>query len=333
MPVPEPRFPSLPVSPASGWKSVQAHRQAIAGLGTEPPDQVRARSLSLGGEVPEIGSRLGCYQLEQSLNPGGAKRVVRAWHLQLDIPVVLRCQRIEDAPSLTALRHQLRREAQLLARIHHPRISRLWQLEIAGAFPFIALEYVDGFSLYRLIRSVGRLSPRLAVGILRQAVEALDAIWQQGVVHRAVKASNLLIDRQGMVKLTDFSLAAVAGAKEPAESVLAAANDAAVLGSVGYLAPELFVDPYRVDPRTDIYALGVTLYHAVTGRLPFVGASIIEVITRHLHGEAIPPMQRCAEVSKPLNDLILRMMARCPEQRLQDYAALRAAIGQVVDDR
>jgi serine/threonine protein kinase len=163
-------------------------------------------------------------------------------------------------------------------------------------------------------------------------VEGLAEAHKLGIVHRDVKPGNLLIGRDGVVKVADLGLAMVVGdllSKNASES----RRTGLPAGTAGYLAPEQARDPSRVDFRADVYSVGATLYHALTGRMPFEGRSAMEVIKKHLMLPPVPPRQRAPELSPECNDLIVRMLAKEPEERFGSYDELRVALGRAVGDR
>lgn len=169
----------------------------------------------------------------------------------------------------------------------------------------------------------GRVSSPRAVEITLQVLEGLDAARRLGVVHRDVKPANILLTRDGVSKLVDLGLAVVArnqGGK--------VASNGAAEGTVGYMAPEQVMGS-AVDHRADQYSLGCTLYHLLTGRLPFSGRSAQEVFMQHMRVPAVHPHEVAPGVPLSLSRVVMTMMEKSPDDRYPDYASLRADLTEV----
>jgi serine/threonine protein kinase len=283
-------------------------------------------------EPPGAGSVIGNYELTARLGQGTTSVVFEGRHRKLKIPVavkILHRDALADSPQLLSL---LVSEAVLLARLNHPHIVRLWDLDDEGPFPYLVLELVRGTTLAGLIQQQVRIPIPFAFAIVRQAVEGLAEAHKLGIVHRDVKPGNLLIGRDGFVKVADLGLAMVIGdrlCRQPAGH----RGEGLPAGTAAYLAPEQARDPAKVDFRADIYSLGATLYHALTGRLPFDGRSPMEVIQKQLQEPPEPPRDHVPELSEESNELILRMLAKEPADRFGSYDRLRVALARAVGDR
>jgi serine/threonine-protein kinase len=190
----------------------------------------------------------------------------------------------------------------------------------------MVLECVEGPSLHDLIQQSGRLALDRAGEIIGQVVEALGALWKLGAVHRDVKPGNILLARNGEARLADFGQAVMVEEQEISE---AGANDSsldAVSGTAAYLAPEQFLAPSTVDHRSDIYALGATLYHALTGQLPFPGRSRLEVLLKRTREQPPPPHEVVSGLSAAVSEVVLTMMARQADDRYQCLEEVRDAL-------
>jgi serine/threonine protein kinase len=211
------------------------------------------------------------------------------------------------------IRTRLRAEAQLLAQINHPNIVRVWDFDDEHEFPYVVLELIDGPSLAELIQQCGRITPERALSITAQVAEALQAAWNLGVVHRDVKPGNILITRDGKAKLADLGLAR---SQEDGNSTA---------GTIAYMPPEQ-ANSGEIDLRSDIYALGATLFHAITGRLPFPGKTLQEVLFKHANQPLDAPESLVPGIWPELSQLIQDMMAKSPSDRPQSYPELLAEI-------
>jgi len=268
-----------------------------------------------------IGSKLGGYRIERLLGSGGMGRVYYAVQEAVDRPVALKVL----APSLVenvSLKKRFIMEAKAAGRMLHPHIVTVFDAGEVDGTAFIAMEYVDGVSLAQKVFESGRLSVDEALRIIRQIATALSYAFTCKVIHRDIKPANILIRKDGVAKLADMGLAKrldLPGVTMPG----------AVMGTPFYMAPEQAVDSASVDHRADIYSLGATLYHAVVGRVPFEGASTIEVLAK----QKMQPLQFPKDVSIPqgVRNLINKMMAKEPEKRFQSWEEVIAAIDELTE--
>ena len=252
------------------------------------------------------------YDLGECLGEGGMGQVLKAFDRQLGRTVALKFLTHED-PEILRL---FLGEARAQARIRHDHVLEIYDSgEIAGQ-PFISMRYVAGGTL----AEVGATLPLEGrIRLLVQAAEGLHAAHRQGLLHRDVKPSNILVDRTADGELeapvTDFGLAVELG-----DGADLAAD--AVAGSPQYIAPERLVgSPAAVDRRSDVYSLGVTVYRLLTGELPFPGRNTVEILRHAVDHDLPPPRQRMPSLPVELEAIILRCVARQPEER---YASARA---------
>jgi tetratricopeptide (TPR) repeat protein len=213
-----------------------------------------------------------------------------------------------------------------LALLNHPHIVRLWDFVDNPAYPHLVLEHVGGPSLADLIRHSGRLSPERAVQIIAQIAEGVGAAAKIGVVHRDVKPGNILLHRDGKAKLVDFGQALVIGGEVAALARGVAPPLAGPVGTPAYMPPEQCWGAVTIDHRADIYALGATLYHAVTGRLPFSGRTRREVVFKQARQHPVAPHEVVPGLSRTLSAVILTMMAKDPNDRYQSAEDVLSAL-------
>jgi serine/threonine protein kinase len=271
------------------------------------------------------GSVVGRCLLLRQLGEGACGRVFHAHHKTLNISVALKLLQ----PSLVndpRVHNQLKHEAQLLARLNHPHIVRVWDFEDDPACPYIVMEYIEGPSLADVIAQSGRLAPNRALQLLREVARGLNAAWQMGIIHRDLKPANVLLTRNGEAKLSDLGLAVVVGSPpDPSRPVAA--------GTPLYAAPEQCFAPDKVDQRSDLYSLGATFYHALTGEPPFTGATVSEVMHRHACEMPVPPHQRVEGVPEGLSAIIVRLLAKDPAHRYRDHEDLLNILDGLGDTR
>lgn len=274
----------------------------------------------------QLGSVLGKCLLTEIIGKGGFGTVYRALHTGLNITVAVKVLNRSPLHRQQAVMQRLQHEAKLLAQLNHPNIIRVYDFE-TQPLPYVVLEHVEGLSMADLIQQCGGLRLRRTTAMIIQTAEALAAAWALGVVHRDVKPANILVARNSTVKLADLGLAVAMGtattSPPPQETGVAPANSPAV-GTVAYMSPEQVRGQTDVDCRSDIYSLGATFYHAATGALPFTGKSCVEVTRKHLEEKPPPPMRHMPNLHPFAAVIMLRMLAKKPEERYANYDELLA---------
>ena len=256
-----------------------------------------------------IGRRLGKYKIRRQLGKGGMGVVYRATDTVLDRPVALKLLPSHLVEDETALR-RFAREARAAARLNHPNIVTIYGMERVDDLWFIAMEYVEGESLDKLLNKRGAVAPEKAAAMVRQAAQALAAAHRKGIVHRDIKPHNFLIDSEGTVKVTDFGLA------RAHSETTALTGTGTLLGTPQYMSPEQWEDS-NVGPQSDIYSLGVTFYALLTGQAPFQG-STPAAIMRQILQEPPPDLGRAAPyLPNRLTKIVGRMLERDPRDRYQ----------------
>jgi serine/threonine protein kinase len=251
--------------------------------------------------------------------------VFRAFHQSLGIPVAVKVLRAEEVELDPNLYQQLKSEARLLAQLNHPNVVRVWDFEDHPRHPYLVLDLIEGLSLLELIQQSGRLQLDRAVEIILQAAEGLAAALAIGVIHRDVKPANILLARNGTAKLADFGLAVVR-TRELLANDTGPPSALAPAGTPAYMAPEQYFAPETVDHRADIYSLGATFYHALTGRVPFEGRSVREVLLKQSQEQLVPAHELVPGLPHRVTEVLKRMMAKDPEERYQNYTELLAAM-------
>ncbi|MGH2620808.1 MAG: protein kinase domain-containing protein, partial [Anaerolineales bacterium] len=240
------------------------------------------------------------YQIERELGRGGMGIVYLAHDEVLDRPVAIK---VVGESNLDAKgRARLLREARLAAQLNHPNIVAIHDAGETSSTAYIAMEYIQGRSLYE--QPPRELHEIVAIAV--QLCTALAHAHGQGIVHRDLKPENILLTAEGTVKLTDFGLAT--------SLAFRITSDGAIAGTVYYLAPEV-LQRQPLDGRADLYALGVLLYEWCTGQVPFIASEPLAIITQHLFAPAVPPRAKAPHLPQALDELILRLLAKLPADR------------------
>jgi len=256
------------------------------------------------------------YQVTHLIARGGMAMVYRAQDTLLNRAVALKIL----YPELSAdplFVERFRREAQAAANLSHPNIVPVFDWGEDGGTYFIVMELVEGTSLAEMLRGSTTISPARSAQIVAQVAAALGYAHRSGVVHRDVKPGNILITREGQVKVTDFGIAqAVSSDDQLAEA-------GSVMGTATYFSPEQ-ASGAAVDGRSDVYALGVVLYEMLVGRPPFIGDTPVAVSGQHVNA-AVPSMAQFSDsVPKDLEAIVMEALSKSPENRYQSADELRA---------
>jgi uncharacterized RDD family membrane protein YckC len=265
-----------------------------------------------------VGARLKHFQLERLLGRGGMGAVYLARDVSLDRPVALKVLAPEVGVDDDVVTRFVR-EARAQARLRHPNVTQIYYIGEDRGLHFFAMEYVDGTSIAGRCDRGEKVPWQEALEIAIGAAEGLAAASAEGFVHRDVKPSNLLVDERGHVKIADFGL--VKSLRGDAELTQAGL----IVGSPLYMAPEQG-RAEEVDHRSDIYALGCTLYHLITGQPPFSSESPVAILSMHVTDRATRVRSLVPEVPETVERLIARMMAKEPSQRFPSYEELLAAL-------
>jgi eukaryotic-like serine/threonine-protein kinase len=258
----------------------------------------------------------GRYLVESELGRGGMATVFKGTDTVLGRPVavkVLSPQYSGDANFVT----RFRREAQAAASLNHPNLVSVYDTGTDDGIHFIVMEYVEAKTLADYLAGGGRIMPERSIEIAEAVCDALSVAHAHGIIHRDIKPANIMITSKGDVKVTDFGIARVISGADTL------AQTAAVLGTASYLSPEQ-AQSQPVDQRSDIYSLGVALYEMVTGRPPFSGDSPVMVASKHVLEQPTPPSKLNADVSPELEAVIMKAMAKNPDNRYQDADEMRA---------
>ena len=253
------------------------------------------------------------YRLLERLGAGGMGAVYLCEHIKMGRKVALKILPIQQAGDVASLA-RFYREARAVARLDHPNIVRAHDIDNDDKLHFIVLEFVDGSNLHDFIRRNGTVTPERAAHYIRQAAIGLQHAHEAGVVHRDIKPGNLLLDRQGVVKLLDLGLARFF--HEDSAAFIKEYEVGYIIGTGDYIAPEQIVDS-RVDIRADIYSLGGAMYYLLTGKSPFQEGTNSQKIIWHQvrHPKSLRALR--PDVPAALVEVFEKMIAKEPSRRFQ----------------
>lgn len=274
-----------------------------------------------GGRLSDL--KLGNYDLLAKLGAGGMGTVFKARHRRMKRVVAIK---VLSAHLCTdkAFVSRFQREVETVARLGHPNVVMAYDADEAEMGHFLVMEFVDGRDLASEVEKTGKLSVPRAADYTIQAARGLAYAHTQGIVHRDVKPHNLLLDRSGLVKVTDLGLARLNSAATAGAGGLTQAGG--ILGTVDYMAPEQAVDSAAIDARADIYGLGCTLYFLLTGTPPYTGPTLVSVLLKH-RDAAVPLLRRVRpDVPAELEAVCARMMAKAVGDRYQTMSEVIAAL-------
>ncbi|MBN1854079.1 MAG: serine/threonine protein kinase [Pirellulales bacterium] len=307
------------VGPAAGTE-VQSD---TSGLETSISDEaIGDKLIQLGylnrwqvGQLQEGRTKftLGPYRILDSIGRGGMGHVFKGEHRMLG-----RIEAIKVLPKSKTTPEAIetfQREIRAQARLDHPNLVRVSYADRDGDTYFFVTEYVPGTDLRQLVRRYGRLTMHEAATIISQAAQGIHYAHERGLIHRDVKPGNLLVTPDGLTKVTDLGLAWFLQYEDNLDP-----NAGKVVGTADYLAPEAIRSPAHIVPSIDIYALGCTLYYAVTGKVLFPGGKTSDKVRRHLHEVPINPRRFNPDLSDMFLDVLAEMIEKDPSQRIATAA-------------
>lgn len=274
--------------------------------------------------------RLGNYRIVKQLGAGGMGKVYLATQLSLDRSCAVKTIDAAWSQNPKAIARFIR-EAYAAAQLTHHNVVQIYDLGQDKGTNFFSMELVGGGSLDELLRAKGKLMPKLAATMILQAARGLKFAHDHGMVHRDIKPANLMLTNDGLVKVADMGLVKTAHSDEsvvedPADvqaMMLASARSqvtvvGASMGTPAYMSPEQTDDASSVDKRADVYSLGCTFYALLTGKPPFDGKTVLDVITKHRSEKLTRPEVVVAGLPSVLGDIIEKMTAKSPDDRYQD---------------
>jgi len=273
------------------------------------------------------GATLGRYRVLETLGHGGMARVYRAYHPQLDRYVaikILRSDLVDDAEFLS----RFQREARAVASLRHPHIVRVFDFDVEDDAYYMVMEYLEGDTLKARLDDYRVRGERMPLGeigrILLDVLDGLAYAHGEGMIHRDVKPSNILLTKRGQAVLGDFGIAHMVGGTQYTAT-------GALMGTPEYMAPEQGLKGY-CDARSDIYAMGVIFYEMLTQRIPFEAETPLAILMKHVNDPLPLPREIDPDIPLALERVVLKAMAKDPGDRHPDAASMKTAVTAALEE-
>lgn len=263
------------------------------------------------------------YKIQRLIGSGGMAVVFEAIDTFSGRRVAIKMLKDAAANNTQAIKRFVI-ESRAVEMLDHENIVKIYGISVRGDHKYIVMEYLEGISLRDYMKTKGPLDWREAVAFIEQILAALDHSHMKGVVHRDIKPQNIMILERGVVKVTDFGIA-----KIPKAETLTMADKA--IGTVFYISPEQ-AQSKKVDPRSDLYSLGVMFYEMVAGKLPFIADTPVAVILKHIKEKPVPPTQLNSKIPIGLEQIILCAMEKDPAARYQSASQMLRHLRRLKQD-
>jgi serine/threonine protein kinase len=300
-------------------------RDLVLAHGYVTPSQIARLNHSLDDDsMYRPAQQIPGYQVLSKLGQGAMAVVFKARQLSLDRIVAIKVlpRRLSENQEFV---DRFYKEGRAAAKLNHPHIVGAYDVGEAGGYHYFVMEYIDGETVYELVAKGRPMEEARAIQIALEVSQALEHSHAQGLIHRDVKPKNIMITKEGEVKLADMGLAREMGDYEAAQ-----AEAGRAYGTPYYISPEQIRGSINIDTRADIYSLGATFYHMVTGKVPYEGPSPSAVMHKHLKEALLPPDHVNPKLSSGIGEIIEVMMAKNPDDRypsmtevIEDLKAVR----------
>jgi len=318
--------------PASSGKPIAATTPVVATVpgGSSSKATSGAKPAGAAKETPADGdakkskkvSQVGDFKIEKKLGQGGMGTVFLATQVSLERKVALKTLSPEFAKKPDFVKRFIR-EARSMARLQHPNVVQVYAADSASGVNYAAIEYIDGRSMQGWMNELKQLNVGDALHVTLVCADALKHAHDQNMIHRDIKPDNILVTAKGVVKVADFGLA------KAVDDDVSMTQSGTGLGTPLYMAPEQARNAKHVDKRTDIYALGSTLYYFLTGKLPFTGENTLELIIAKEKGTFTHARKHNQQIPERLDLMIDKMLMKDPNHRYADCAEIIRDLGQL----
>ena len=288
-----------------------------------PAAPVQPAAAAVAAAPAKTRQKLGPYELIDKIGEGAMGQVFTAWDAARQKNVAVKILPRQLAMDQEFL-ERFKREVKLMAQLDHPHIVAFYDAGAHGGVFYLAMEYVDGGDLTKKLRTEARLAEPEALRIAREMALALAQAHGKGMIHRDIKPDNVLLMKDGMSKISDFGLA------KPTEDNQKLTAAGFSIGTPFYISPEQALGKENVDHRCDLYGLGATLFHMLTGRVPFEHTSSTQVMVMHVQNQPPDPRSINPAISRGAAQLVLKLLAKDPAQRHQSAQELADVLERVL---
>lgn len=265
----------------------------------------------------------GRYRIEKVIGLGGMAVVFKAVDIKAERYVAIKLLREDMAQDEESVKRFIN-ESKAVSMLSHPNIVKIYAVSVRENLKYIVMEYVEGITLKTYMEKKRKLSLKETLNFTKQILNALIHAHEKGIVHRDIKPQNIMLLRNGQIKVTDFGIA-----KLPNAETLTMTDKA--IGTVFYISPEQ-ASGLSIDNRSDLYSLGVTMYEMATGELPFTADRPVSVALMQVNSKPIPPKEIDSEIPDGLNMIILNAMEKDPEERYQSAALMMNDVEKLIKD-
>ncbi|MCB9893269.1 MAG: serine/threonine protein kinase [Planctomycetes bacterium] len=292
----------MPDDDANDFKPVDEHTLLEVGS-----DSATSPQANQPPAEPELNLKFGQVRVTRELGAGGMGKVYKGQHLGLDVPVAVKT--MSEALARDAMgRQRFLREARTAAKLDHPNIVRVLDVAEESGIPYITMEFVDGTDLSALLKKHGPLDGMAALKVVAQVADGLSHAHAQGIVHRDIKPHNIFVAKDGRVKLGDFGLA------RAVEATTELTMPGAAIGTAHYMSPEQS-NGHELDQRSDIYSLGITAWHLITGAPPYSGTTPVSIAVQHVNNDVPYEREKFGHLPDAAVYLLIAMTNRDANQR------------------
>ncbi len=317
-PSPEPEEPAPSRERSPRAEPAEAARGWEAALRQKEPIHKRRRELSSFSHEFFLNKQIGGYMVKELIGRGAMGTVFKAVRLKDEKTLALKILPLIYSSDKGRV-ERFNKEAMSAMKLDHPNIVKCYDIGVEGDINFIAMEFVEGQSVGDLIKEKRALKIEESLRIIKEAATGLGAAHEKGIVHRDIKPDNILIASDDRIMVADFGLA------RDTEASGSFSNTGEIVGTPYYISPEQ-IDCLEVDQRADIYSLGATIYHLITGKHPYQGETPMEVLLKHMNEKLVPPVDRNPLIPHSVSRLIERMMEKNREFRYGTISELIADI-------
>ena len=265
---------------------------------------------------PKKGDLLGRCKIIELSGKGFTSHVYRAVHEFLGIEVAVKVLSDELKNDNPEIEKMFLQEAKNTAKLHHPNLVSIFDADKGDKYTYMIMEFVNGIDLEQLIYDKGHLEYQEAIRVMLKLCDALNYALDKGIIHRDIKPGNIMISKTSEVKLLDLGLSKIVNNKNDLE-------EGNIVGTPIYMSPEQFIDSNSVDHRADLYSLGATFYHLLTGSEPFKTKSYREIIMQKVTSDDFIPIFKGENYPDKIEKIISKLMARDKEERYQSYNLLK----------